>query len=174
MSGRWGRFVASPVHALVGVPLRMVLGIVFVWASLYKIAEPREFAMSIALYDMLPLSLVNLLAITLPVVELATGVTLILGLWTRASALVVNAMLLMFIGAIGYVVFVRGKAEFGCGCFSPAAEEAGKELATDTLWRDVAYLLVGVYVMIFDDGAVGIDGLRRRRQARRRIDAANS
>jgi uncharacterized membrane protein YphA (DoxX/SURF4 family) len=174
VSGRWGRFVASPVHALVGVPLRMVLGIVFVWASLYKIAEPREFAMSIALYDMLPLSLVNLLAITLPVVELATGVTLILGLWTRASALVVNAMLLMFIGAIGYVVFVRGKAEFGCGCFSPAAEEAGKELATDTLWRDVAYLLVGVYVMIFDDGAVGIDGLRRRRQARRRIDAANS
>jgi len=94
--------------------------------------------MSIALYDMLPLSLVNLLAITLPVIELAAGVTLLLGFWTRASAVVVNGMLLMFIAAIGYVVFVRGRAEFGCGCFSPAAAEAGKELATDTLcatWR---------------------------------------
>jgi len=174
VTGAWGRFASSPIHALVGAPLRIVLGIVFIWASLYKIAEPREFAMSIALYDMLPLSLVNVLAITLPVVELAAGATLVLGLWTRASALVVNGMLLMFIGAIGYVVFVRGKAEFGCGCFSPAAEEAGKELATDTLWRDVAYLVGGLYVMFFDDGALGLDGLRRRLRARRQADAAKS
>ena len=174
MSGGWSRFVASPVHPLVGAPIRVVIGIVFVYASLYKIAEPREFAMSIALYDMLPLSLVNLLAITLPVVELAAGVTLILGLWTRASAVVVNGMLLMFIAAIAYVVFVRGKAEVGCGGFSPAAEEAGKELATDTLWRDVAYLAGGLYVMLFDDGAVGLDWLRRRLRARRQADAAKS
>jgi putative oxidoreductase len=170
MSGRWRRFADSPVHAVLGVPLRMILGIVFVYASLYKLAEPREFAVSIALYDMLPISLVNLMAIALPAVELATGVTLILGLWTRASAVVINLMLLQFILAIGYVVLIRGKAEFGCGCFSPAAEEAGKELATDTLWRDVGYLAGGVYVLLFDDGALGLDGLRRRWR-RRRADA---
>jgi putative oxidoreductase len=171
VSGRWRRFADSPIHPLVGVPVRVILGIVFVYASLYKLAEPREFAVSIALYDMLPLSLVNLMAIVLPAIELITGVTLILGLWTRASAVLINAMLLQFIVAIGYVVFVRGKAEFGCGCFSPAAAEAGKELATDTLWRDVAYLAGGVYVMLFDDGALGLDGLRRR-WGRRRADAA--
>ncbi|MBI5501599.1 MAG: DoxX family membrane protein [Deltaproteobacteria bacterium] len=173
MSG-WTRFAGSPIHALFGGPVRVVLGIVFVYASLYKIAEPREFAMSIALYDMLPLSLVNLLAITLPVVELVAGVTLLLGFWTRASAAVVNGMLLLFIAAIGYVVFVRGRAEFGCGCFSPAAAEAGKELATDTLWRDAAYLAGGMYVMVFDDGALGLDGLRRRLRAGRRNDASKA
>ena len=173
MSGGWTRFADSPIHRLVGVPVRVALGIVFVYASLYKLAEPREFAVSIALYDMLPLSLVNLMAITLPAMELAAGVTLILGFWTRFSAAVINAMLLMFIVAIGYVVFVRGRAEFGCGCFSPAAEEAGKELATDTLWRDVAYLVAGVYLMLFDDGAVGLDGLRRR-WSRRRTDAGKA
>jgi len=173
MSGGWTRFADSPIHRLVGVPVRVALGIVFVYASLYKLAEPREFAVSIALYDMLPLSLVNLMAITLPAMELAAGVTLILGFWTRSSAAVINAMLLMFIVAIGYVVFVRGRAEFGCGCFSPAAEEAGKELATDTLWRDVAYLVAGVYLMLFDDGAVGLDGLRRR-WSRRRTDAGKA
>jgi uncharacterized membrane protein YphA (DoxX/SURF4 family) len=172
MTGRWRRFVDSPIHRLVGVLPRIVLGIVFVYASLYKLAEPREFAISIALYDMLPLSLVNLMAIVLPAIELVTGLTMLLGLWTRASAAVVNGMLLMFIFAIGYVVFVRGKAEFGCGCFSPAAEEAGKELATDTLWRDVGYLVAGVYVMVFDDGAVGLDGLWRRWSARRQADAS--
>jgi uncharacterized membrane protein YphA (DoxX/SURF4 family) len=165
MTGAWRRFVDSPIHRLVAVPLRIVLGIVFVYASLYKLAEPREFAISIAMYDMLPLELVNLMAITLPAIELATGLTILLGLWTRASAAVINGMLVMFICAIGYVVLVRGKAEFGCGCFSPAAAEAGKEMATDTLWRDVGYLAAGVYVMLLDDGAVGLDGLLRRRRA---------
>jgi uncharacterized membrane protein YphA (DoxX/SURF4 family) len=127
---------------------------------------------SIALYDMVPLGLVNLMAITLPAVELAAGVALILGCWTRASAALINAMLLLFITAIGYVVLVRGQAEFGCGCFSPAAAEAGHELATDTLWRDLGYLVGGVYVMLFDGGAVGIDGLRRR--WRRRTDAGKA
>jgi uncharacterized membrane protein YphA (DoxX/SURF4 family) len=172
MTGRWRRFADSPIHRLVGVPLRLLVGIVFVYASLYKLLEPREFAISIALYDMLPLELVNLMALTLPAIELVTGVTVILGLWTRASAAVINGMLLMFIFAIGYVVFVRGQAEFGCGCFSPAAEEAGKELATGTLWRDVGYLAAGVYVMVFDDGAVGLDGLLRRRSGRREADGA--
>jgi putative oxidoreductase len=172
VSGAWRRFADSPIHAVVGVPIRVTLGIVFVYASLYKLAEPREFAVSIALYDMMPLSVVNLMAITLPAVELVAGVTLILGFWTRASAVLINAMLLMFIVAIGYVVLIRGKAEFGCGCFSPAAAEAGKELATDTLWRDVAYLVGGVYVMFFDGGALGLDGLRRR--WRRRTDAAKA
>ena len=173
MTGRWRRFADSPIHRLVAVPLRLVLGIVFVYASLYKLAEPREFAISIAMYDMLPLELVNLMAITLPAIELVTGVTVILGLWTRASAAVVNGMLVMFIFAIGYVVWVRGKAEFGCGCFSPAAEEAGKEMATDTLWRDVGYLAAGLYVMVLDDGAVGLDGLWRRWNGRRKTDGAH-
>jgi uncharacterized membrane protein YphA (DoxX/SURF4 family) len=164
MSGTWTRFLRHPAHAVVGIPVRIALGIVFIYASLYKLAEPRDFAISIAMYDMLPLGLVNLMAITLPAIELVTGVTLILGLWTRASVLVVNGMLVMFIAAIAYVVLIRGQADFGCGCFSPAAEEAGKEMASDTLWRDVWYLLGGAYVMVFDDGALGIDGLLRRRR----------
>lgn len=170
MSGAWRRVADHPIHGFLGAPCRLLVGIVFVYASLYKLAEPREFALSIAMYDILPLELVNLMAIALPAVELVTGITMILGVWTRASALVINAMLVMFIAAIGYVVLVRGRADFGCGCFSPAAEEAGKEMAADTLWRDVVYLAAGVYVMIFDDGALGADGLVRR--SRRCGDAA--
>ncbi|MDI7267073.1 MAG: MauE/DoxX family redox-associated membrane protein [Myxococcota bacterium] len=166
MSGTLVRFADHAAHRFLGVPIRIVVGMVFIYASLYKLAEPRDFAISIAMYDMLPLGLVNLMAITLPAVEFVAGATLILGLWTRASMLVVNAMLVMFIIAIAWVVLIRGQADFGCGCFSPAAEEAGKEMAMDTLWRDVWYLLGGAYVMVFDDGAIGIDGLLRRRRRR--------
>ncbi|MBN1771325.1 MAG: DoxX family membrane protein [Deltaproteobacteria bacterium] len=173
MTGRWRRFADLPIHRLIAVPLRLLIGIVFVYASLYKLAEPREFAISIAMYDMLPLELVNLMAITLPAIELVTGITVILGLWTRASAAAINGMLVMFIFAIGYVVWVRGQADFGCGCFSPAAEEAGAEMATGTLLRDVGYLAAGVYVMVLDDGAVGLDGLLRRWKGRRKVDEAH-
>ena len=170
MSGRWRRFADHPVHRFLGVPLRAFVGIAFVYASLYKLAEPREFAVSIAMYDMTPLEVLNLMAITLPAVELVAGLMLICGLWTRSSVIVVNAMLVMFIVAISWVVLVRGKADFGCGCFSPAAAEAGAEMATTTLWRDVAYLAAGLYVMLLDDGALGLDGLVRWR--RRRKDAS--
>jgi len=160
-------FRRHPAHAAIGLPVRLIVGAVFIYASLYKLAEPHDFAVSIALYDMLPTGLINPMAIALPAVELAVGLTLILGLWTRASAAVINAMLVVFIAAIGYVVFVRGMADFGCGCFSPAAEEASGEMATDTLFRDVGYLVGAVYVMIFDDGALGADGLLRKRRAGR-------
>jgi uncharacterized membrane protein YphA (DoxX/SURF4 family) len=155
-------FAAHPAHTWVGVPIRALIGIVFIYASWYKLAVPHDFAISIAMYDMVPLAVINVMAITLPAVELAAGVSLLLGLWTRASALVINAMLVVFIVAIGYIVYFRGMADFGCGCFSPAAEEAGKELATGTLWRDFGYLMGGLYVMAFDDGTIGLDGILRR------------
>ena len=167
MTSRVSAFANHPAHAVVGVPLRVILGVVFVYASWYKLAMPNDFAVSIAMYEMVPLWLINVMAITLPAIELVVGVTLILGLWTRASVAVINAMLVMFIIAIAYVVYIRGLAEFGCGCFSPAAEEASGEMATGTLVRDVVYLAAGFYVMLFDNGTLGIDGLVRRMKRKR-------
>lgn len=167
MTSRTSTFASHPVHSVIGVPLRVLLGAVFVYASWYKLVMPHDFAVSIAMYEMVPLWLINVMAITLPAIELVVGVTLILGLWTRASVAVVNGMLVMFIIAIAYVVYIRGIADFGCGCFSPAAEEASGEMATGTLIRDVFYLAAGIFVMLFDDGALGIDGLLRRMKRRR-------
>ena len=163
-------FLQHPAHLAVAFPLRIVLGVIFIYASWYKLAMPRDFAISIWMYQMVPLDFVNLMAITLPAIELLTGVTLIAGLWTRASALVINAMLVMFIVAICYVVFVRGETDFGCGCFAPAAEAAEEEMATGTLIRDVFYLIGGIYMMIVDDGAIGIDGLLRRLKRRKGVE----
>lgn len=167
MSLSWTRFSNHVAHAFVSAPIRVVIGAIFIYASVYKLAEPRSFAVSIAMYEMLPKELINIMAITLPAIELVVGVTLVLGLWTRSSALLINAMLVMFIVAISYVVFVRGQTEFGCGCFSSAAEEAESEMATGTLIRDVFYLLGGLYVFLLDDGSLGIDGILRRRRRRK-------
>ncbi|HSN54730.1 MAG TPA: MauE/DoxX family redox-associated membrane protein, partial [Candidatus Sulfomarinibacteraceae bacterium] len=64
---------AERAAAWLAVPARWYLGVLFVGACLHKIADPRAFAVDIATYDILPLGLVNLAAITLPFVELAAG-----------------------------------------------------------------------------------------------------
>jgi putative oxidoreductase len=160
------RFFAHPAHAVVALPLRVLVGVVFIYASYYKLLYPADFALSIAMYEMVPTATINLLALVLPAIELVAGVTLVIGLWSRASALVIDAMLVVFMVAIGYVVWVRGLADFGCGCFSPAAEEASGEMALGTFLRDAGYLAAGLYLLVVDGGALGVDGwLRRRRRA---------
>ena len=50
--------------------VRVVVGVVFVSASVYKIIDPGSFARSIWYYHLMPGSLINLIALVLPWVEL--------------------------------------------------------------------------------------------------------
>ena len=58
-------------YFLLGV--RIVLGFIFIFASIEKIAQPEEFAKAITNYRLLPTPAVNLFAIVLPWVELLAG-----------------------------------------------------------------------------------------------------
>jgi uncharacterized membrane protein YphA (DoxX/SURF4 family) len=144
--------------ALLGVPIRVYLGGVFVLASLYKIQEPYAFALNIATYRILPLHLVNLLAIVLPWLELIAGVFLIVGLWTRESALLILGMMAMFVTALA-IALARGY-EMSCGCF--ASRDAAEEIGIGTLLRDVFWIALAAYALLLDDGRYGADGILRR------------
>ncbi|HET8645042.1 MAG TPA: MauE/DoxX family redox-associated membrane protein, partial [Vicinamibacteria bacterium] len=80
------------------------LGALFVYASLDKIAAPRDFARIIYHYRLIGPSAslgfvpANLLAVVLPWVELLCGLLLITGLWRREAAVLTAAMLVMFVG----------------------------------------------------------------------------
>ena len=84
------------VASWLAVPARWYLGGLFVWASWHKIAMPQNFAVDIATYDILPLALVNIVAIVLPWVELTAGLMLLAGFKVRAGALLVAAMMAVF------------------------------------------------------------------------------
>lgn len=148
------------VHNVVAVPLRVWVGVIFLAAAWHKVVYPAKFALSIATYQILPLQYINLLAIVLPWLELIAGVTLILGLWTRASALIVAGMNVMFIAAL-YLAIKNQTQMTSCGCFSADAEAAMKTIGWDYVYRDVRYLLAMLYVALFDNGWLGADGLIR-------------
>jgi uncharacterized membrane protein YphA (DoxX/SURF4 family) len=124
---------------------RLVLGAIFIYASLDKIAHPAAFAGIIANYAIVPDFLVTLPALALPWLELIAGLCLVAGAWTRSSALWLSLLLLLFILALG-VNALRG-INMSCGCFSTSATDT--ENAYVLILRDLLILVPGILILLF-------------------------
>ncbi len=135
---------------------RLYLAYVFLSAALPKLLDPAAFAVDIATYQLLPLSLVNGLAIFLPWVEFITGVMLAIGLRARAAALLTGAMLLLFMGALS-IALAKG-LDISCGCFASGGIEHDP-ISWLTMVRDLFWLSLSALVLFFDRGALGLDAL---------------
>lgn len=122
---------------------RLLLGCIFVAASLDKIYQPAAFAQMIYNYQILPDYFINLAAIVLPWLELLLGTLIILGLWLPGALLLANGLLVTFFAALVFNV-IRG-LNVHCGCFSTST--AGKPATTLYLLRDAGFLLLGAYLL---------------------------
>jgi uncharacterized membrane protein YphA (DoxX/SURF4 family) len=111
-------------HPRVELVLRLLLGGFFVYASLDKIWSPTAFAKIVYQWQVVGPAPSNLVAVTLPWVELLAGLLLVAGAWKRESALVVALMLVVFLVAAGSVM-ARGIDVENCGCVSVAKAETG-------------------------------------------------
>ncbi len=121
--------------------VRVFLGGFYVVAGAVKIPDPGKFAEAVGNYRLLIHPLLNLPAITLPWVEVVAGVFLVFGLWRRASVWLVNAMTLMFIGAIASAVS-RGLS-IECGCFGTVG---GRRVGLEAIAEDVGLLICGLWL----------------------------
>ncbi|MDD5222611.1 MAG: DoxX family membrane protein [bacterium] len=151
-------FNKENIFRTVNLGLRIYLGGVFLFACYYKILHSGDFALSIASYQLLPLTLVNFFAVTLPWVELFAGVGIILGFQPRENSLIIIGMMLMFIFVIGSAL--SRDLAMGCGCF--ASTEAAEEISITTLVRDVIWLVIAVYLFFAEDGKWGLEVLFQR------------
>jgi len=140
---------------------RVVLGVVFVYASLDKIAHPEQFARIIYNYKILPDFLINVFAITLPWVELIAGVFLILGIFTESASLLICFMLMIFVIAISINLY-RG-VDLNCGCFS--TDPAGKKEGANLLIKDFLLLFLGIMILFFHMNFASLSYLLKRKSA---------
>ncbi len=120
------------------------MGAIFITAAADKIFNPSAFAKVIYNYQLLPDSLINLAAIVLPWLELALGFSLIVGLWLPGAVVLVNLLLLTFLGALIFNL-ARG-LNIHCGCFSTAA--SGEPATLWYLFRDISFVLIGGYLLL--------------------------
>jgi putative oxidoreductase len=97
---------------------RIVVGLVMLAAALGKIGDPTAFASQIHHFRLMPIAGENLLAITLPWIELLVGLALVLGVRARSGAWLALAMMVVFTAAVGQAM-ARG-LDIECGCFGTA------------------------------------------------------
>lgn len=113
-----------------GIPLliiRLLLGGLFIYMGFNKAIAPTDFLKMVREYHMVPEQppiMLNLIAATLPWIEIWCGVLLIVGVALRGSALALLAML------VGFTIVIALRAldihntegipfcaiEFDCGC----------------------------------------------------------
>jgi uncharacterized membrane protein YphA (DoxX/SURF4 family) len=123
----------------------VLLGAVFLYACYDKILHPVEFAKIVYHYRLigpdarLGFLPANLLAATLPWVELVAGVLLVLNVWRREAAAACGLMLVAFLVAVSYAM-LNDIDLANCGCFSVAPGTDGRALGWKLLAGDAALL----------------------------------
>ena len=124
--------------------LRLLIGFIFVYASMSKIPYPAEFAENVAAYQIVPHWLVNAVAILLPWLELTCGLFLIIGISTRAAAAFTGLLLLGF--TVGLTINVVRGSPITCGCF----DSVGSQVGWFELVRDTSLFLFTLQIFFFD------------------------
>lgn len=124
--------------------LRLILGLIFVFSGGSKLRYPRIFAEILTGYELLPASMVTLVAVTLPMLELLAGLSLLLNYRRKGTCLVLAGLCLSFMVAVGWAL-AKG-IDISCGCF------VGSDVGTVSGWH-----LLGNGVML-----VGLAALWRQ------------
>ena len=122
---------------------RAVVGGVFVVAGALKIPDPAAAVRAVRAYQLLPESLVAPVAFGLPVLEIAVGLALLLGVFVRAAAIASAVLLIVFLVGVGSA-WARG-LQIDCGCFGNGGQVAAGDTAyRSEVLRDLALLVAAL------------------------------
>ena len=135
---------AANSSSRVPIAIRIFIGVVFLWASVPKIADPQGFAEILKNYQILPQTLVNPVAVMLPWVEALCGLSLVVGRLIRGAALIFVVLMAMFAALTGFNIY-RG-LDITCGCFSVSDNQAAASQWFNLI-RNLFLLGAGVFVL---------------------------
>lgn len=120
---------------------RTFLGIVFIWSGVSKLLSPDDFAAIISAYELVPEKLLFPVAVGLPALEFAAGISLLFD--TRLSLETVTGLLVLFIAVLWFGMVED--IDVDCGCFS--TEEIGEQTSLrNAMYRDFFFMAMAVYM----------------------------
>jgi uncharacterized membrane protein YphA (DoxX/SURF4 family) len=139
-----------------GLVARLALGGVLLLAGYLKLDELDKSQMAVRAYEMLPVSLANLIGIVLPFAEIFMGILLILGAGTRVIGFMSALLMLVFVVGISQA-WARGLS-IDCGCFGGGGKvEPGEENYLTPLMRDAGLAALGIYLFLFPQSKFALD-----------------
>lgn len=107
------------------VPVRWLVGSIFIYTGTTKVLHPADFLKLIREYDVLHQpAWLNSIAALLPWLELLCGVLLLSGIAIRGTSLLLGLMLIAFTGLVAHralaIMALNGSSfwavQFDCGC----------------------------------------------------------
>jgi len=121
--------------------LRIILGGIFITASVTKLQQQTTFVDTVIGYGILPDVLAQLYGLVVPWVELFIGCCLILGIFSRFASAVSIPLIISFVVASSYALL--NPVEGGCGCFGEVITLSHPvSLALDAVMLTMALLLL--------------------------------
>ena len=131
----------------VGTLVRLGLAAVWLLSGGLKIVDPIGTAVAVDAYDVLGDALVPFVAAVLPMLELALGAVLVLGVGTRFAGAVSMALLVVFLAGLAQA-WARGLS-IDCGCFGGGGQvEPGQTAYVQELVRDAGFLLLAAWLVV--------------------------
>ena len=105
----------NKLHPWLIVIIRILLGIIFIYASYDKILDPGKFARDITNYHLIPMGFENLIALIIPWLELFIGIGLVAGLMVDGASMISGGLMALFIIFILQATLRGFNIECGCG-----------------------------------------------------------
>jgi len=142
----------------ISLAARLILGIVLIWAGASKVSNLAGSVQAASSYQILPYELAKVVGDALPFIEMAVGLLLVIGLFTRVMGAVGALMMLAFVIAITSV-WVRG-ISIDCGCFGEGGPVDPADAIAKYPWeiaRDVGLMACGVWLVIIKKPFLAID-----------------
>ena len=141
----------------VGLVARVVLGAVLVVAGGLKVGHLETSARSVRAYQLLPYDVAGYVGYALPVLEIAVGLLLVVGLLTRGSAVVGGILMVVFIAGISSA-WARGLS-IDCGCFGKGGTiDASQTQYPQEIARDIGLLACAAWLAVRPRTALALDG----------------
>ena len=126
---------------------RLILGVVFIFASYDKIINPAGFSDNIHNFHLTPAAVENLAALIIPWLELIVGVFLIFGVFLEGSTSITIGLLTFFIFILSQAV-LRG-IDVHCGCFKTEADAGTTDLRMELIKHiGENFVLLGMAVIM--------------------------
>jgi uncharacterized membrane protein YphA (DoxX/SURF4 family) len=141
---------------IIGLLARLILGGALIWAGAAKVTRPALSALAVRAYQLLPYDFAGYVGYALPIVEILVGLLLVIGLFTRLSAVLGGVMMLAFIFGISWA-WAHGYS-IDCGCFGGGGTIAASQTQYPLeILRDVGFAACAAWLVVRPRTAYSLD-----------------
>lgn len=131
---------------------RIILAFVFIFAGAEKISDPDQFAVAISNYKIFPIFSLNIIAITLPWLEVAAGILLLFGISVKENSAIIGTLMIFFT-VIVLIALLRG-LDIDCGCFGTSD---GQKVGLVKIIENIGLIILSLHIFFFGNNSFSLE-----------------